>query len=55
MDSTATIGSKVTREVAQISSLVWMVGKRPMRHRYMSKVRKQEVLWISPPIARALQ
>ena len=43
----ATIGSKVTREVAQIAPLVWMVGKHPMLHRYMSKVKKQEVLSIS--------
>ena len=26
------MGSKVTREVAQIAPLVWLVGKRPMLH-----------------------
>ena len=41
------IGSEVTREVAQIALLVWKVGKCPMLHRFMSKVKQQEVLWRS--------
>ena len=41
------IGSEVTREVAQVALLVWKVGKRPMLHRFVSKVKQQELLWIS--------
>ena len=35
------IGSEVTREVTQIAMLVRKVGKRPMLHRFMSKVKEQ--------------
>ena len=38
------IGSEVTKEVAQIALLVWKVGKRPMLHRFVSKVKQQELL-----------
>ena len=47
MDNLGHYALEVTREVAQIAPLVWMVGKRPMLHRYMSKVKQQEVLLIS--------
>ena len=36
------IRSKVTREVAQIARLVWKTGKRPMLHRFVSKVKQQQ-------------
>ena len=34
------IGLEVTQEVAQIALLVWKVGKRPMLHRLVNKVKQ---------------
>ena len=34
------IESEVTQEVAQIALIVWKVGKHPMLHLFVSKVKK---------------
>ena len=34
------IGSEVTQDVTQIALLVWKVGKHPMLHRFVSKVKQ---------------